>query len=154
MDATAARILRRQGRPRLPVLALAAFAVAAGCGRKSADAPAAPARTAERPGRPGDALVHHRLDQDESVPLACVWDGADKLILHRSHPESAELFDLGRDPAERHDLAELEPQRVARLREKILAWERENARLRRPAGKARQGMDAETAKKLRALGYL
>lgn len=100
-------------------------------------------------------VFHHRLDQDESVPLACVRDGADKLILHRSRPESAELFDLGRDPGERHDLAAEEPQRVARLREEILAWERGNAKLRRPGGKARQGtIDAETEKKLRALGYL
>lgn len=100
-------------------------------------------------------VFHHRRDQDESVPLTCVWDGADKLILRRSRPESAELFDLRRDPAESRDLAAEDPRRVAHLRERIRAWEGECSRLRRPrAEKTKAGLDAETEKKLRSLGYL
>jgi hypothetical protein len=40
-----------------------------------------------------------------------------------------QLYDLARDPRERHDLAAAEPERVAELERRLAAWE-----ARHPAG--------------------
>ncbi len=99
-------------------------------------------------------VFHHDLDTDASVPLASVRRGANVLILHRAKPESVELYDLTRDPGETENLTGTKPALVAELRAALEAWTRENARLHALYGQATQTVDAETEKRLRALGYL
>ncbi len=97
---------------------------------------------------------HHFQDTDASIPLASVREGTTELIIHRSNPEAAELFELLSDPGESRNLATEQPETVARLRRAILAWQQENARLAALYGKATETLDPETEKRLRALGYL
>jgi choline-sulfatase len=59
-----------------------------------------------------------------------------------------ELYDLARDPGERHDLAGARPTDVARLRE-TLQRARQNER-----GLPRTAADPEVAERLKALGYV
>lgn len=61
------------------------------------------------------------------------------------------LFDLERDPAERLDLLEAEPERAAEMGAEIEAW------IRLHAGKGpevRDALDDETVEELKALGYI
>ncbi|HEV7669347.1 MAG TPA: sulfatase-like hydrolase/transferase [Thermoanaerobaculia bacterium] len=99
-------------------------------------------------------VFHHTLDTDASIPLASAREGSIQLIVHRSNPDSMELFDLGADPAETRNLAAKQPETVARLRRAIQAWQSENARLRALYGEATEKLDPETEKRLKALGYL
>ncbi len=73
-------------------------------------------------------------------------DGRYKLI-RDAKSRSLRLFDLLRDPGERTDLADARPEVVDRLRRALFEWYRLHH-----AG-AREGAD-ETARRLRALGYL
>ncbi|MEE8523799.1 MAG: sulfatase [Thermoanaerobaculia bacterium] len=102
----------------------------------------------------GDRILFGEGFAEESVPLACAWDGATKLILRGTDLEEAELYDLERDPAEHTNLAAEQPETVARLRQAILAWKAGNARIQAEIGVAEVGLDAETEERLRALGYL
>ncbi len=103
----------------------------------------------------GFAMVfQHLLDQDGSVPLASVWDGTDKLILHRTDPERVQLFDLSRDPAETVDLAAEQPRKVTRLRELIRVWDEESSQIRATIGESGGELDPAIMERLRALGYL
>jgi len=99
-------------------------------------------------------VFHHTLDTDASIPLASIRDGATQLIVHRSNPESLELFDLGTDPQELRNLAAANPEKIARLRPALIAWQKENNRLRALYGGATEKLDPETEKRLKALGYL
>jgi arylsulfatase A-like enzyme len=93
-------------------------------------------------------------DADKDERLVAAWEGNYKVILRDLEAASAELFDLARDPGETRDLAAIEPQRVARLRELILAWRAENERIHEWIGEATTEIDPEIEKRLRALGYL
>ncbi|MDP6370182.1 MAG: sulfatase [Planctomycetota bacterium] len=62
-----------------------------------------------------------------------------------------ELFDLGADPAEQNDLAELRPDVSKRLRRRLL---RELASLRGSQAKERGEIPAQEQELMRALGYL
>jgi arylsulfatase A-like enzyme len=70
-------------------------------------------------------------------------------------PAPAQLFDVGRDPGEKHDLAAQEPSRARALRDAFAAG---MARAREDAGHYRRGGEAvlgeEEKAQLRALGYL
>lgn len=62
-----------------------------------------------------------------------------------------ELYDLAQDPAESHNLAASDPDRVRQLRSRLAALTNE----RRPtAGGAASEPDAETARRLASLGYV
>lgn len=63
-----------------------------------------------------------RGGNDEN-PDAAVREGRWKLLWH-NRTARAELYDLATDPAESHDLAAREPERVAALAKKLLAWRR------------------------------
>lgn len=95
---------------------------------------------------------------DESVPMVCAWDGSgpssSKAIFYGPDLGRVELFDLARDPGETVNVAERRPETVARLREQVLAWQAENARIHGRLGAATQTLDEETQERLRALGYL
>lgn len=56
-------------------------------------------------------------------PMLAVRDGGWKLLVNHDGGK-AELYDLTRDPAEEHDLAKAEPERVKSLTEKAMAWVR------------------------------
>jgi len=73
-----------------------------------------------------------RPDQ-EPVAVTSVIDGGYRLIRSEAHPGKPLLFDLSVDPNEQHDIAGVEPARVAELDAKI---------------------DELTKKKLRQLGYV
>ena len=64
-----------------------------------------------------DALDARQFYWNAANRLWAVRDGDWKLIQHRDG--RVELFDLRRDPHEENDLAETEPQRVERLRQRI-----------------------------------
>ncbi|MEE8523797.1 MAG: sulfatase, partial [Thermoanaerobaculia bacterium] len=91
---------------------------------------------------------------DESVPLTSVWDGPLKVVFRGADLEVAELYDLSRDPSESVDLADRRPREIDRLRQLVLDWRQENARIQAVIGEARAGLDEESEKRLRALGYL
>jgi arylsulfatase A-like enzyme len=91
---------------------------------------------------------------DESVPLTSVWDGALKAVFHGAELETAELYDLRRDPGETVDLSSDRPDDVDRLRRRVAEWRRENERIQEEIGEATAGIDEETEERLRALGYL
>ena len=46
-----------------------------------------------------------------------------------------ELYDLGRDPTEQHNLVKAEPQRVARFRQRLAAWTEANRRQYEPVSR-------------------
>ncbi|RMH23293.1 MAG: tetratricopeptide repeat protein [Acidobacteria bacterium] len=80
--------------------------------------------------------------------LASIQDGRYKYV----RAPRPELYDLQQDPGEQHDLAAQQPERAARM---AAALERLLASVASPRGERRpQAADAETAARLRALGYL
>lgn len=87
----------------------------------------------------GWKLVHGPLDARVSIPNAREW----------------ELYDLGRDPQEREDAAEREPERLARLQAQLGAFE-DRLRLASDAlGAIEQGaeLDERAQRLLEHLGY-
>jgi hypothetical protein len=65
----------------------------------------------------------------------------------------ASLFDLRDDPGERHDVANLHPERVAEMIELARTWYR-TVRSDRPVGDEVLEIRPEALEQLRALGYL
>jgi arylsulfatase A-like enzyme len=64
--------------------------------------------------------------------------------------EPVELYDLARDPNERHNVAAGFPERVEELSAKIDVWRRHTQRSEQPL----QEIDPDTLEELRALGYV
>ncbi|MBM4266920.1 MAG: sulfatase [Deltaproteobacteria bacterium] len=64
------------------------------------------------------------------------------------------LYDLEADPEEAADVSSEHPEQTARLRELLLAWEKEHGVPRHHREVAETGVDPATAENLRALGYL
>lgn len=81
--------------------------------------------------------------------LYAVTDGHWKWILHRTHPEESELYDLDADPEELHNVLTEEPAIVARF-ERFLA---ENDALRLEPESATESAPAPDAGVLGGLGY-
>jgi arylsulfatase A-like enzyme len=76
-----------------------------------------------------------------------------KLIL--SSTSAPELYNLRADPQEKRDLAEQQPGRLAKLMHELDELLQTSRRLRPEAGETTPfELDAETTKRLRALGYL
>jgi arylsulfatase A-like enzyme len=101
---------------------------------------------ADVPDRP--VFVHGRR-QGERRELSVV-DGRWKYT--RIEPAGEErLYDLVDDPGESTDLADVHPDRVARLREALILWRSPQ----RPAWtRASDGLDEETTRRLEQLGYV
>jgi arylsulfatase A len=78
---------------------------------------------------------HYPLDKPHflgGVSAGAIREGDWKLIEYfdPARPENFELFDLGKDPSEKKDLASSEPKRVKELHRKLIAWrERTGARI-------------------------
>jgi len=107
-----------------------------------------PALTGGRPPRPRRPLIAEGILYGAERKAIVRWPA--KLVVDPKRG-TRELFDLARDPAESHDLAERKP-RVARRLAALLEVE-----LGREAGGASSEpaeLDAETIEELRALGYL
>src|SRR6202035_2770887 len=87
-----------------------------------------------------------------------VLDGGWKLIWNRLRPASApefELYDHGADPGDRHDLAALHPQEVARLARLVADWRQSCLAHRLPADReAARGLTPEERRRLKSLGYI
>jgi arylsulfatase A-like enzyme len=81
-----------------------------------------------------------------------VVQNADKLILTGN--VRRELFDVVRDPAELHNLASQEPEKVDTLRERLLCFEHEMDEAALTAGRINGQDDPQLRRQLRALGYL
>jgi arylsulfatase A-like enzyme len=79
--------------------------------------------------------------------LRSVADGHHKLI-HDLRAGTWKLFDLERDPGERHDLVRSERRTFAALRERLLAW------LAEVEGEDGLDRSEEVERRLEALGYL
>jgi arylsulfatase A-like enzyme len=87
----------------------------------------------------------------ESDPLVSVRQGSHRLLYRTSFPEKAELYDHAVDPWEQVNLAEQEPDNVARLRAKIEPQLSEEP----PWGAAPETpLDELQLNQLRALGYV
>jgi arylsulfatase len=87
-----------------------------------------------------------------------IVDGAFKLVHNYERPAGTleyELFEHGKDPLDRRDVAAQHPEVVARLVRDLQAWRRaaEAARLK-PDSDAEKGMSKEELERLRALGYI
>lgn len=102
-------------------------------------------------GEAAPLFVEERLD---TVDMKVVLDGKWKLIDDRGR-ERVELYDLEADPDELTDLAEDEPERVARMLELLARQEAANDAVR--AGLEFEGGEAALSEQekagLRALGY-
>ena len=78
---------------------------------------------------------HYPLDKPHflgGVSAGAIREGDWKLIEYfdPARPEKFELFDLGKDPSEKNDLASSEPDRVKELHSQLVSWrERTGARI-------------------------
>jgi arylsulfatase A-like enzyme/Flp pilus assembly protein TadD len=105
-------------------------------------------------GGPGDAAdrVHYaetlssRLSQNWGE-LRALFDGPWKYI----HGPRPELYDVRADPRELHDLARERPEVAAEMRGKLADFLKRNSP---PGGSRMAPVDAETRRRLEALGYL
>jgi arylsulfatase A-like enzyme len=78
-----------------------------------------------------------------------------KLIYHPGAPDSLRLFDLAADPAERHDLAAAEPERVDSLRAELGKWmEAVGSEGALAAREVPDDLDPAVREQLKALGYI
>ena len=90
-----------------------------------AGAPSRQAEAARRHGRladdqPGQAVAAHRGGlQHRAVPGRRCGKGTWKLIWRATLPSRVELFDIARDPSEKTNLAEQNPEVVAELKQRI-----------------------------------
>ena len=79
-----------------------------------------------------DTLYWHLPHYHHSTPASAIRRGDWKLIEFFEN-NSAELYDLGRDPGEKNNLAASEPQRTRELRTALAAWRRDvRARMPEP----------------------
>jgi hypothetical protein len=104
--------------------------------------------TGNTPG--AERLFFGEADHNNELPdqTRMVRRGAYKLCFDRAS-EAAELFDLGRDPAEHKDLAGEQPRRVEELLEALAAFEQGGIQ-----GEALdQPLTPEELRRLEALGY-
>lgn len=90
----------------------------------------------------------HRCDQ----PRVAVWQGQEKLIL--TGKEHLELFDFVQDPAEQHNVAKEQPERVTELAHKLHTFIQHGKLNSVATDSAIASEDAQVAHRLRALGYL
>jgi arylsulfatase A-like enzyme len=108
-------------------------------------------------GGPLPGLEHRTLFAEgygkDSLPMYCMWRGAHKYITGAS-PGRGELYDLSRDPGERHELSAASPATAADLRSAIEAWHRESLDLGQRFESGERVLDEDVVDRLRTLGYL
>jgi arylsulfatase A-like enzyme len=94
-------------------------------------------------------------DQNEAVAIiANGWKLVERPA-RGSAPVRHELYDHRNDPLDRTDLAQGQPERVARLARELEAWRRKAVSARLKPDSALAGtMSAEDLERLRALGYV
>lgn len=99
------------------------------------------------PGR-GEVLARN----DGATPAYALVDGTAKLVLDTARGK-VEMYDLGSDPGERHDVAALQPQRAAAYRDRM---QRLLAHLppRWTGPPADRRLTPQDVEELKALGYL
>ncbi len=86
--------------------------------------------------------------------LEAVWFGEHKLIRRGEGPEAKiELYDLGSDPGEIHDLARQRPGQVRKLLALLDEHLERAAAVRDVLGSSSQQLDEETIRRLESLGY-
>jgi len=74
---------------------------------------------------PRDLVWHYpHYSNQGGRPAAALVAGGDKIVEHFEDGR-VELFDLARDPGERHDLASERPEQAAALRARLAAWRKE-----------------------------
>jgi arylsulfatase A-like enzyme len=118
----------------------------------------------EDPGRaalPGPRIIAERIHRDPEragpavrgdINLGLIegpWKG-----IWNVEPDSFELYDASRDPAEARDVASLHPEVVGRLREAARLWLDEHPLPAAAPGQGPATLDPEAVERLRALGYL
>jgi arylsulfatase A-like enzyme len=100
-------------------------------------------------GAPGQPAVFARSPQER--PSYSLYDGAFKLV-HSLRNGSSELYDLGQDPGEQHDIAARQPIRVEFYRQWLYRWV---GGLRRERATAPdEKLAPAELEALRALGYV
>jgi arylsulfatase A-like enzyme len=106
------------------------------------------------PNRPvfSEALVNRRLRPWNFGQLVAVRSGGWKLIYNRWN-RSGELYNLARDPAEKQNLADREPERARDLLRRIAAQDRENAK-RSHRVQGTEELPENVVEGLRSLGYV
>lgn len=102
-------------------------------------------------GRGGDRPIFLELHPPKPAAFA-VRDGDFKLIADADDPGAAELYDLGKDPGERQNLATSEKRRVEKMNDQLRRWLRSLPRA--PDRGHRDTNDQELLEQLRALGYI
>lgn len=104
----------------------------------------------------GDAsllVAEQGSEPDDFSKSLIVWPW--KMLYFRSPAgERYELYDLGRDPEERHDLAASRPDDVARLSVRLRALFEEQSPLGSVAASGPAELDARARRQLRSLGYV
>ncbi len=68
--------------------------------------------------------------------------------------KKAELFDLGADPGEQHNVAAAHPEVVKDLHRQLLAWMRDNESKGQSIRTFTHELDPQTLEKLKSLGYI
>lgn len=99
------------------------------------------------------------LRRADPIGEIALWQGS-WLFMHGDysprHPAWDRLYDLDADPGEQIDVGGRHPGKVARFRQQCLEWYREQARRGKSWERTYKqvDLDAETERRLRALGYL
>lgn len=92
-----------------------------------------------------------RFARDPGGEDAGDYNNLDELLCDRPHEVHDELYDLASDPAERSDVAALEPETKRALLHELDDWW---CGLRRLATGGRRDLSIEVIRQLKALGYL
>lgn len=82
-----------------------------------------------------DAVFWHypHYSNQGGSPCAAMLSHPWKLLWHFEHPDEPELYHLEDDPGESENLADREPERTARMRDALRAWQRSvEARIPQP----------------------
>ena len=67
---------------------------------------------------------HAKIEERDYGGDRAIISGNYKLVIDGEADSGVELFDLSKDPAEKHNLAESEPERVKKLQKDMRDWQR------------------------------
>ena len=104
-------------------------------------------------GEPTEAFCGTSLGEPEQAAVVTTgW----KVIQSQAREPRFEVYELGTDPAERHDVAAAAPLVLGYGRQLLARWEADVPRHRYEPGLVRTEayMDAPTRRRLEALGYI
>lgn len=108
-------------------------------------------------GQPGEDRTHFARSLRHRVDVVGLLAGPYKYIRRYAPGQSREeLYDLGADPAEQHDLAPARAAELAALRAQVERWlvDARAQRVHSVAGEVRVELSAEQLEQLRELGYV